>query len=101
MGPARQVQASTRPRPLVSSSSATSGRCLQVGGLGPANEQWSPAGRGSTLGPVKLAPFFFHFFFLLPSTVCACGQLLLIGSDTCPPWPDLAQKLQTPINFDL
>jgi hypothetical protein len=29
------------------------------------------------------------------------GQLLLIGSSTCPPWPDPAQKLQTPITFEL
>jgi hypothetical protein len=35
------------------------------------------------------APIFFSF-----------GQLLLIGFSTCPPWLDLAQRLQTLITFD-
>jgi hypothetical protein len=28
--------------------------------------------------------------FLLPSFFCACGQLIFIGSSTCPPCPDFA-----------
>jgi hypothetical protein len=51
--------------------------------------------------PVRLCVHFFEFFSLLPSIFCACGQLLLVGSSTCLPWPDPAQKLQTPITFDL
>jgi hypothetical protein len=46
------------------------------------------------------SPILFELFFLLPSTFCTCGQLLLVGSSTCPPWPNPAQKLQTPITFD-
>jgi hypothetical protein len=30
----------------------------------------------------------------------ASGQLLLVGSSTCPPCPDFSLKLQTPITFD-
>jgi hypothetical protein len=41
-----------------------------------------------------------EFFFLLPSTICASGQLLLVGSSTCPRWLDPAQNLQTPITFE-
>jgi hypothetical protein len=33
-------------------------------------------------------PFFFEFFFLLPSTFCTSSQLLLVGSSTCPPCPE-------------
>jgi hypothetical protein len=40
-------------------------------------------------------------FFFLPSSICASGQLLLVGSSTCPPWLDPAHKLQTPITFEL
>jgi hypothetical protein len=43
---------------------AAGGR-LQVGGLGPAGDQQSSSGRGSTLGPTQPAPFFLKFFFLL------------------------------------
>jgi hypothetical protein len=40
------------------------------------------------------------FFFFLPSTFCASGQLLLVGYSTCPPCPDFSLKLQTSITFD-
>jgi hypothetical protein len=50
--------------------------------------------------PVEQFPFFFKCFFFLPSTFCASGQLLLIGSSTCPSCPDFSLKLQTPITFD-
>jgi hypothetical protein len=60
----------------------------------------SSAGRGSTPAPVGQFPFFLNFFFFLPSTFCATGQLLLVGSSTCPPCPDFSLKLQTPITFD-
>jgi hypothetical protein len=38
---------------------------------------------------------------LLPLTFCTCGQLLLVGSSTCPPYLDFSEELQTPITFDL
>jgi hypothetical protein len=53
-----------------------------------------------TLGPVGLFPFFLNFFFFLPSTFCASGQLFLIGCSTCLPCPDFSLKLQTSITFD-
>jgi hypothetical protein len=34
---------------------------------------------------VKLYSLFFEIFFPLASTFCACGQLLLVGSNACPP----------------
>jgi hypothetical protein len=33
-------------------------------------------------------PFFLNFFFVLPSIFSASGQLLLVGSSTCPPYPE-------------
>jgi hypothetical protein len=45
-------------------------------------------------------PFFLNFFFALPSTFGASGQLLLVGSSTCPPCPEFTLKLQTPITFE-
>ena len=53
-----------------------------------------------TLAFVMLNPFFLNFFFFLPSTFCASGQFLLVGSSTCPPCPDFSLKLQTSITFD-
>jgi hypothetical protein len=43
---------------------------------------------------------FLNFFFLLSSIFWACGQILLVGSSTCPPYPDFSSKLQTSIRFD-
>jgi hypothetical protein len=48
----------------------------------------------------RAVPIFFEFFFFLPSTFCASGQLFLIGCSTCPPCPDFSLKLQTSITFD-
>jgi hypothetical protein len=87
-------------RLLVPGSPVTSGRRLKVGGPGPAGDQRSPAGRGPTPEPLGQFPFFLKCFFFLPSTFCASGQLLLVGSSTCPPCPDFSLKLQTPITFD-
>jgi hypothetical protein len=53
-----------------------------------------------TPGPVGLFSFFLNFFFFLPPTFCASGQLFLIGCSTCPPFPDFSLKLQTSITFD-
>jgi hypothetical protein len=55
--------AATGPRPLVAGISATRGRRPQVGGPGPAGDQRSPAGRGSTPAPVGLFKFFEIFLF--------------------------------------
>jgi hypothetical protein len=43
-------------------------------------------------GPTLVRPcaLFFFYKFLLPSTFCASGQLLLVGSSTCPPCPEFA-----------
>jgi hypothetical protein len=60
-----------------------------------------PAGCGSTPEPLGQFPFFLKCFFFLPSTFCASGQLLLVGSSTCPPCPYFSLKLQIPITFDL
>jgi hypothetical protein len=68
--------------------------------LWPAGDQWLPAGRRSTPGLVELFPFLLNFFFFLPSTFCASGQLFLIGCITCLPCPDFSLKLQTSITFD-
>jgi hypothetical protein len=48
--------------------------------------QASTRGRRATAG--RHASFFLNFFFLLPSTFCASGQLLLVGSSTCLPCPE-------------
>jgi hypothetical protein len=76
------------------------GRRPTISGLGSASNQRSPAGHGSTPTPIGLFPFFLNFFFFLPSTFCASGQLLLVGSSTCPPCPNFSLKLQTSITFD-
>jgi hypothetical protein len=78
------------------------GDCWSPASPGPSSRGWRPlvAGRGSTPGLVRLFSFFLNFFFFLPSTFCASGQFLLIGSSTCPPYPDFSLKLQTPITFD-
>jgi hypothetical protein len=65
-----------------------------------SGDQRSSTGRESRPGPVGQFPFFLKFFFFLPSTFCASGQLLLVGSNTCLPCPDFSLKLQTPITFD-
>jgi hypothetical protein len=72
----------------------------QVGGPGPAGDQQLPAGRKLMPGPVGLFPFLLKFFFFLPSTFCASGQLFLIGCSTCLPCPNFSLKLQTSITFD-
>jgi hypothetical protein len=64
----------------------------------PAGNRWSPA-VGQHLDSAIL-PIFFEIFFLMSYTFCTSGQLLLVGSSTCLPWPDLAQKLQTPMTFE-
>jgi hypothetical protein len=87
-------------RSLPNDYAPTAGRRPQVGGLRPAGNQRSPAGRRSTPAPMGQFPFFLKFFFFLPSTFCASGQLLLVGSSTCPPCPNFSFKLQTPITFD-
>jgi hypothetical protein len=66
----------------------------------PNRRRWKSVGRRSTLASVGLFPFFLKFFFFLPSTFCASGQLLLVGSSTCPPYPNFSLKLQTSISFD-
>jgi hypothetical protein len=55
--------------------------------IGAGVDPRSPASHGSTPAPVRLFPFFLNFFFFLPSTFCTSGQLLLVGSSTCPPCP--------------
>jgi hypothetical protein len=91
----------TRPRPPVAGNPMTRGRRPQVNGPGPASDQRSPTGYGSIPALVGQFPFFVNFFFsLLPSTFCASGQLLLVGSSTCPSCPNFSLKLQTPITFD-
>jgi hypothetical protein len=68
-----QKQRIVRPCPGVDPWLATSSRSLAV---------------GQRLDRVRL-PFVFLIFFML-SFFWATGQLLLIGSSTCPPWPDPA-----------
>jgi hypothetical protein len=68
-----------RPRPLVASNLATRGRWPQIVGPGPISDQRSLAGCGS-LDKARL-PFFLNFFFSSPPFF---GQLLLVGSSTCP-----------------
>jgi hypothetical protein len=39
-------------------------------------------------------------FFLLPTFFGTCGQLLLVGSGTCPPCPGFFQNFHFSITFD-
>jgi hypothetical protein len=66
----------------------------------PGVDPRSLAARELTPGMSASIPFKFYFIFLLPSTFCACGQLLLVGFSTCLPCPDLSKKLQTSITFN-
>jgi hypothetical protein len=92
----RTGQASTRGR------QATIGRWLALAELTCGQRpQASTAGRLATTSrpqvdawPIGLCSLFLKFFFLMPSTFCACGQLLLVGSSTCPPWLDPAQNFK-------
>jgi hypothetical protein len=61
-----------------------------VGGPRPPGDQRSLASRGSTPGPIELSPFFLNFFFFLHFIFCTSGQLLLVGSSTCPPCPNFS-----------
>jgi hypothetical protein len=36
------------------------------------------------------SPYAKKNFFFFPSFFCTCGQLLLVGSSTCPPYPDFS-----------
>jgi hypothetical protein len=39
-------------------------------------------------------------FFLLPTFLGTCGQLLLVGYNTCPPCPNFSKKIHFSITFD-
>jgi hypothetical protein len=84
MGIARQGQASPHSRPWAADrQTMTSGWGLV------AAERLGPVDRRVTRGPVGLFSFFLNLFFFLSSTFCASGQLLLVGSNTCPALPRL------------
>jgi hypothetical protein len=69
----------------------------RVGSPGPASDQRLPTGRRSTPGQGRLAPFKFFIFFLLPSTLCASSQLLMVGS--MPALPKVYLKTSNTHNF--
>jgi hypothetical protein len=60
--------------------------CLGVD-LQPATSGCPPA-VGQCLDRARLPLLFLKILFLLPSTFCASGQLLLVGSSTYPPCPE-------------
>jgi hypothetical protein len=60
-----------------------------------------PTGAGVDTCACGAVPIFLEIFFLPALHFCASGQLLLVGSSTCPRIPNFSLKLQTPITFDL
>jgi hypothetical protein len=79
--PATNGQGSSRP----GNHTLTAGRCPQVGGLGPTGDQWSSAGHESTLGPVRLFPFFLNFFSsCLPFFTQVVNSFSLAATHACP-----------------
>jgi hypothetical protein len=102
-------------RPLVTRQPTTSGRGQVTAGR-PGLDCWSlavqwprasrrPAGArrpqvdASTPGPVGQFPFFLNFFFLLPSTFCASGQLFASWLHHMPTLPKLLLETSNTHNF--
>jgi hypothetical protein len=66
----------------------------------PTDDRWLPAAPRPRRRPPRLSCYHFNFFAPLPHFFLMWSTRLH-WLQHMPAWPDLAQKLQTPITFDL